>query len=152
MQRLLWRYFTSLSGAIPSINTGLFLPTQVSGINRNYQTLLTSIVQCSAATNHLITNAIFNISSDLIILSIPIPLLFKVRLPKKNKVVISLLFMVGLFTVRSDIHEKMYLSNKYRLLPLSSTNTTRSDTPLGRSGLNGTSESRSPPCFAPICP
>ncbi|KAF7675283.1 nucleotide-binding domain-containing protein [Alternaria burnsii] len=33
--------------------------------------------QCSAATNHLITNAVFNISSDLIILSIPMPLLFK---------------------------------------------------------------------------
>lgn len=41
--------------------------------------------QCSAATNHLITNAVFNISSDLIIISIPMPLLFKVRLPKKNK-------------------------------------------------------------------
>lgn len=54
--------------------------------------------QCSAATNHLITNAVFNISSDLIILSIPMPLLFRVRLPKKNKAILFSVFLIGAFT------------------------------------------------------
>lgn len=59
---------------------------------------LTSTEQCSAATNHLITNAVFNISSDLIILSIPLPLLFKVRLPWKNKGILLGVFLIGAFT------------------------------------------------------
>jgi hypothetical protein len=67
--------------------------TSVISIKGNNQLMMTE--QCSAATNHLITNAIFNISSDLIILSIPMPLLFKVRLPMKNKVV-----LVSDFTVQ----------------------------------------------------
>ena len=63
------------------------------------RTELTKTEQCSAATNHLITNAVFNISSDFIILSIPMPLLFKVRLPKKNKFILVGIFMIGAFTV-----------------------------------------------------
>jgi hypothetical protein len=59
--------------------------------------------QCSAATNHLITNAVFNISSDLIIISIPLPLLFRVRLPKKNKAALFTVFLIGAFTVRTLI-------------------------------------------------
>jgi hypothetical protein len=83
------------------------VPTNSSRYNTEaipYQTL-TSTEQCSAATNHLITNAVFNISSDFIILSIPMPLLFKVRLPKKNKCILLGIFMIGAFTVgrtRSD--------------------------------------------------
>lgn len=65
--------------------------------------MLTGPAQCSAATNHLITNAVFNISTDLIILSIPMPLLFKVRLPKKNKLVLIAIFLIGLFTVSSPL-------------------------------------------------
>lgn len=64
--------------------------------------------QCSAATNHLITNAVFNISSDLIILSIPMPLLFKVRLPKKNKAALIGVFLVGAFTVSQFIHTSIF--------------------------------------------
>ncbi|KAF1944088.1 hypothetical protein EJ02DRAFT_442831 [Clathrospora elynae] len=64
--------------------------------------------QCSAATNHLITNAIFNISSDLIILSIPLPLLFKVRLPKKNKAILFAIFLIGAFTIVAAALNKYY--------------------------------------------
>lgn len=66
-----------------------------------YLLTLMSSGQCSAATNHLITNAVFNISSDLIIISIPMPLLFKVRLPMKNKVILFVIFIIGAFTVRN---------------------------------------------------
>ncbi|KAH7379353.1 hypothetical protein DE146DRAFT_761542 [Phaeosphaeria sp. MPI-PUGE-AT-0046c] len=64
--------------------------------------------QCSAATNHLITNAVFNISSDLIILSIPLPLLFKVRLPLKNKAILMGVFLIGAFTIVAAALNKYY--------------------------------------------
>jgi hypothetical protein len=86
--RLSWRYFTLLSGVAPSDSTLPFQRTRVRRTRQLLNPLLTISEQCSAATNHLITNAVFNISSDLIILSIPMPLLFKVRLPIKNKVVL----------------------------------------------------------------
>jgi hypothetical protein len=69
---------------------------------------LTAIAQCSAATNHLITNAVFNISSDLIIISIPLPLLFKVRLPLKNKAVLIGIFAIGAFTIIAAALNKYY--------------------------------------------
>lgn len=66
------------------------------------------VEQCSAATNHLITNAVFNISSDLIIICIPMPLLFKVRLPLKNKIVLGMIFCIGTFTIVAAGLNKYY--------------------------------------------
>ncbi|KAF2132632.1 hypothetical protein P153DRAFT_168780 [Dothidotthia symphoricarpi CBS 119687] len=73
-----------------------------------YWAVPTYSVQCSAATNHLITNAVLNISSDLIIISIPLPLLFKVRLPMKNKIVLFVIFLIGAFTIVAAILNKYY--------------------------------------------
>ncbi|KAF2468051.1 uncharacterized protein BDR25DRAFT_57167 [Lindgomyces ingoldianus] len=64
--------------------------------------------QCSAATNHLITNAVFNISSDLMIIAIPMPLLFKVKLPKKNKTILFGVFLIGTFTIIAAVLNKYY--------------------------------------------
>ncbi|PSN69575.1 hypothetical protein BS50DRAFT_457207, partial [Corynespora cassiicola Philippines] len=64
--------------------------------------------QCNAATNHLITNAVFNISSDLMIIAIPLPLLWQVRIPRKNKFVLMGIFMIGLFTIAAAIMNKYY--------------------------------------------
>lgn len=50
--------------------------------------------------NHLITNAVLNISSDVVIMIIPLPLVFKVQLPMKNKLILGAIFLVGFFTVR----------------------------------------------------
>jgi hypothetical protein len=83
-----WRYSTLESGVAPLDSTLQFRRIQVCCNYQSWKLPLTISEQCSAATNHLITNAVFNISSDLIILSIPMPLLFKVRLPMKNKVVL----------------------------------------------------------------
>lgn len=65
----------------------------------NYWALPTPSTQCSAATNHLITNAVLNLSSDLMIISIPMPLLFKVQLPLKNKAILLGIFLIGAFNV-----------------------------------------------------
>jgi hypothetical protein len=57
-------------------------------------------VQCSAATNHLITNTVFNISSDIMIIILPMPMLLQTTLSAKKKVILCGLFAVGTFTVR----------------------------------------------------
>ena len=73
-----------------------------------YWAVPTSSTQCSAATNHLITNAVFNISSDLMIIAIPMPLLFKVKLPRKNKAVLLGVFLIGTFTIVAAVLNKYY--------------------------------------------
>ncbi|ORY19430.1 hypothetical protein BCR34DRAFT_620916 [Clohesyomyces aquaticus] len=73
-----------------------------------YWAVPTRSTQCSAATNHLITNAVLNISSDLMIIAIPMPLLFKVKLPKKNKVILIGVFLIGTFTIIAAALNKYY--------------------------------------------
>ncbi|KAF2739352.1 hypothetical protein EJ04DRAFT_357927 [Polyplosphaeria fusca] len=65
-------------------------------------------VQCSAATNHLITNAVLNISSDVMIIIIPMPLLFKVKIPTKNKAILMGVFLIGTFTIVAAALNKYY--------------------------------------------
>jgi hypothetical protein len=50
--------------------------------------------------NHLITNAAVNISSDIMIMLIPLPLVFKVKIPREKKLVLGGLLSIGVFTVR----------------------------------------------------
>ncbi|KAH7120859.1 hypothetical protein B0J11DRAFT_507906 [Dendryphion nanum] len=64
-----------------------------------YWAVPTNSTQCSAMINHLITNAVLNISSDVMILAIPVPLVFKVKVPLKNKLVLSGLLFLGCFTI-----------------------------------------------------
>ena len=56
-------------------------------------------MQCSAATNHLITNTVFNISSDVMIILIPMPLFLKSQISIKKKVILCGVFALGTFTV-----------------------------------------------------
>lgn len=65
-------------------------------------------VQCSAATNHLITNAVFNISSDLMIILIPMPIFIQSTLTLKRKLILIGVFAVGTFTIISAILNKYY--------------------------------------------
>lgn len=64
--------------------------------------------QCSAATNHLITNAVFNISSDIMIIVIPMPIFLRSTLSLQRKVVLCLVFAVGTFTIISAVLNKYY--------------------------------------------
>lgn len=54
--------------------------------------LLNTTAQCASYYNHLIDDAVFNITSDLLILSLPIPLLIKAQLPLKRSVITIALF------------------------------------------------------------
>ncbi|KAK6193537.1 hypothetical protein LQW54_012372 [Pestalotiopsis sp. IQ-011] len=64
-----------------------------------YWAVPTSNIQCSAATNHLITNAVLNITSDVMIILIPMPVFLAVKLPIKRKAILVGVFALGIFTV-----------------------------------------------------
>ncbi|KAF5962741.1 integral membrane protein PTH11 [Fusarium bulbicola] len=68
--------------------------------------------QCSAATNHLITNAVINITSDIMIILIPMPIFLKSQLPLKRKAVLVGVFALGSFTILSAILNKFYSFNE----------------------------------------
>lgn len=64
--------------------------------------------QCSAALHHLITNAVFNISSDVMMLCIPLPLLLATRLPPTKKALLCILFSLGIFVILCACLNKYY--------------------------------------------
>ncbi|KAI0129022.1 hypothetical protein BJ170DRAFT_579305 [Xylariales sp. AK1849] len=65
-------------------------------------------IQCSAATDHLITNAVLNITSDIMIIAIPMPIFLQVILPVKRKAILCGVFALGIFTILSAILNKYY--------------------------------------------
>ncbi|KAM0656998.1 hypothetical protein ACHAPH_007147 [Verticillium nonalfalfae] len=69
-------------------------------------------IQCSAATNHLITNAVINISSDVMIILIPMPLFLQSQIPQKKKMILCGVFALGAFTILSAILNKYYSFNE----------------------------------------
>lgn len=80
----------------------------------NYWAVPTPNPQCNAATNHLITNAVFNISSDLFLLVLALQMIIRSRLPLHRKLVLSLIFGLGVFVILASILNKYYsFSNPY---------------------------------------
>jgi hypothetical protein len=70
--------------------------------------------QCTTLQNYAIIQGCFNISSDLLMLSIPLPMLVKLKLPWKQKGVLIAIFSLGLFVVTAAILTKVFnLSNIY---------------------------------------
>ncbi|KAK5119388.1 hypothetical protein LTR85_007744 [Meristemomyces frigidus] len=73
-----------------------------------YWQVPTSSVQCDAATNHLITNACFNLSSDLVMLAIGLPMFLRMQLPWKKKFPLICIFSLGIFVILAAILNKVY--------------------------------------------
>jgi hypothetical protein len=65
-------------------------------------------MQCSAAIDHLITNAVFNISSDVWMMGIAFSLFLGNRLPLSRKIALCAVFGLGLFTILCAILNKYY--------------------------------------------
>nr|POE90634.1 hypothetical protein CFP56_60247 [Quercus suber] len=74
----------------------------------NYWAVPTPNVQCDAATNHLITNAVFNLSSDLAMLAIGLPMFIRMSLPWKKKIPLIGIFSLGVFVILAAILNKVY--------------------------------------------
>ena len=83
----------------------------------DYWAVPTENMQCPTAMNHLIINLSFNLSSDVLILSIPLPLLLRAHLEFKRKLLLVFPFSLGLFTMLCAILSKQYSFNS----PYSST-------------------------------
>lgn len=66
----------------------------------------TKNTECTTALHHLIVNLAFNLSSDILIMSIPLPLLLRAHLEWKRKVLLVFPFTLGLFTITCAILSK----------------------------------------------
>jgi hypothetical protein len=64
--------------------------------------------QCDTAINHLITNAVFNISSDVIMLALGIPMFARIQLPLSKKIPLVGIFSLGAFVVVAAVLNKYY--------------------------------------------
>lgn len=56
--------------------------------------------QCTTLEHYAIVQATFNISSDLLIIAVPLPMISSLKLPLKQKIGLGLLFSMGSFIVR----------------------------------------------------
>lgn len=64
--------------------------------------------QCDTAINHLITNAVFNISSDVMMLALGIPMFLRIQLPLAKKVPLVGIFSLGIFVIIAAVLNKYY--------------------------------------------
>ncbi|GAM85950.1 hypothetical protein ANO11243_039600 [Dothideomycetidae sp. 11243] len=74
----------------------------------NYWAVPTPNIQCSAATHHLITNAVFNLSSDLLLLCIALPIFLKTQMLPRKKIAVCTVFGLGFFNIIAAILNKYY--------------------------------------------
>ncbi len=74
----------------------------------NYWAVPTPNRQCDAATHHLITNAVFNLTSDCAMLAIGLPMFIRLRLPWKKKIPLIGVFSLGVFTIVAAVLNKVY--------------------------------------------
>ncbi|OGM46612.1 hypothetical protein ABOM_004666 [Aspergillus bombycis] len=64
--------------------------------------------QCGTYFNHLITTTVFNISSDVMMLCIPLPLFIRSHLPFKQKVAVCAVFSLGGIVILMAALNKYY--------------------------------------------
>lgn len=74
----------------------------------HYWAVPTPNVQCDAATNHLITNAVLNLSSDCIMIAIGLPMFLRMNLPWRKKIPLIGIFSLGIFVILAAILNKVY--------------------------------------------
>lgn len=79
-----------------------------SDADRTNRAVPTPNVQCDAATNHLITNAVFNLSSDVAMLAVGLPMFLRISLPLSKKIPLVGIFSLGVFVIIAAILNKVY--------------------------------------------
>jgi hypothetical protein len=86
----------------------LYLFVWCTPFRQYWQVIPLPSIQCSAAINHLITNAVFNITSDIAMLAIAFSLFLGNQLPLSRKLALCAIFGLGLFTILCAILNKYY--------------------------------------------
>lgn len=66
------------------------------------------IMQCATYYHHMIFATACNISSDLLLLFIPIPIIIKTRLPNKRKIILCCILGLGIFNILAAILNRYY--------------------------------------------
>ncbi|KAG5927440.1 hypothetical protein E4U42_002275 [Claviceps africana] len=66
------------------------------------------IEQCATYYNHMIFATACNISSDILLLLIPIPIILKTRLPRKRKMILICILGLGVFNILAAILNRYY--------------------------------------------
>ncbi|KAK0948518.1 hypothetical protein LTR48_001607 [Friedmanniomyces endolithicus] len=74
----------------------------------DYYAVPTPNVQCDAATDHLITNAVLNLSSDCAMIGIGLPMFVRLNLPWRKKIPLIGIFSLGIFVILAAILNKVY--------------------------------------------
>lgn len=64
--------------------------------------------QCASYINHMITATVFNVSSDLMMLLIPLPILIRAQLPLKKKLILCGVFSLGIFVILAAVLNRYY--------------------------------------------
>jgi rhodopsin domain-containing protein len=65
-------------------------------------------LQCAVYRNHLILVLVLNVSSDIMIMGIPLPLLIRTRLSLVKKLSLCAVFSLGIFVVFCSFMSKIY--------------------------------------------
>ena len=74
----------------------------------NYWSVPAANPQCSTYHDHLIVNTVFNVSSDLMMLCIPLPILIRAKLPLQKKLILCIVFSMGIFVMICAVLSKYY--------------------------------------------
>ena len=74
----------------------------------NYWSVPAANPQCATYHDHLIVNTVFNISSDLMMLCIPLPVLIRAKLPLRKKLILCVVFSMGIFVIICAVLSKYY--------------------------------------------
>jgi fucose permease len=70
---------------------------------------------CSDIVSLYLSSAPINISTDLAILAIPLPILTKMRLPRKQKIILIITFSFGAFVAAIDVVRIAYLEDAFQV-------------------------------------
>ncbi|KAG5992052.1 hypothetical protein E4U43_003862, partial [Claviceps pusilla] len=73
-----------------------------------YWAVPVKIEQCATYYNHMIFATACNISSDILLLLIPVPIILKTRLPRKRKFILILILGLGVFNILAAILNRYY--------------------------------------------
>ncbi|KAL8798376.1 MAG: hypothetical protein Q9182_006717 [Xanthomendoza sp. 2 TL-2023] len=73
-----------------------------------YWSVPPSSEQCWSYYNYEIVEGCFNVSADLILLIIGMPLLFKARIPLQQKMILLIIFGMGMFVIAAALLCKVY--------------------------------------------
>ncbi|OCL02354.1 hypothetical protein AOQ84DRAFT_252716, partial [Glonium stellatum] len=70
--------------------------------------------QCTTLQHYAIIQACFNLSSDVAMLLVPLPMVINLKLPLKQKIILSIVFSMGIFVIIAAVLTKVYnLSDVY---------------------------------------